>query len=568
MQVVAFVFVIMCAIPYGSSQGHRGGFPPRGPPRPPPYPGFVKKWQQLQKMHLRGPPPQMRPHSIPMHSLSQKPKKPYPPTNLHRYFQSTPPVRPFWNSPPSTTYRPPTEQPKYVQPTEKYTYVLPNQKQLLSKQKEYDFHIQTNQIPSGISSTLLNPIQQVGEKGPIHTIPAPNLSPADRPANIEHVRPKPQQQYVFEPEQQFQHEYHVTEASESVKYFRNQQQAQQNVQYYSHNIPAPAPTAQPPKQNSNQNQVQYESQNGHNIHFESQNGAVENQENPSEYYQVVQNAQQGNSDDDEIPHHKFLQNIPNLELLMSEDNQKSKEQATQHGHQGHQHHQLLISEVTHQQQPQQQGKYNIHPLFAADQRFVEEFQRLQNQEKPTTINLNPDFQSFNYNEQDYQKQLSKSSLVSAGYNLDYEPEASEIVRQTISRSTVDSQEAKDNFNANDDNLASNDVEPNVSSNAETAPAGDAEEAGEFFSSLPNKEVADALASLQAAGKINSNLMKLSNRGGNREKPVEIYVTEVTDDSKPEDVYILQDYEQLGNDEEEGTEALNAAFGAKIKPKRN
>ncbi|XP_044761745.1 uncharacterized protein CG5098-like [Coccinella septempunctata] len=550
MQIAAIFLVISCTISFGLSQGHRGSFPPRGPPRPPPYPGFVKKWQHLQKMHLRGPPPQMRPRPIPMHSLPQKSKKPFPPNSLNRYFQSTPSIRPFWNSPP-TTYRPPTEQSLYVQPTEKYSFVHPKQKTTSSIQKEYDFHIQTNQIPSGISSTLLNPIQQVGEKGPIHTIPAPNLSPADRPANIEHVRPQaPVQQYIYEPEQQFQHEYHVTEASEPVKYFRNQQQPLKNVQYYTQNIPGPAPTAQTPQQSSNHNEIQ----------FKSQNTGAQSQENQNKYYKVVQNVQHSNRDSDDIPHHQFLQNIPDLELLLSENSQKTKDQNTQ---QGSQHQQLLVSEVTHQQQPQQ-GEYNIHPLFTADQSFVKEFQRLQGQEKPVTLDLNPEFQSFNYNEQDYQKQLSKSSLVSAGYNLDYEPEASEIVGQTISRST-NAEQSKDNFDSNDDDT--NDVEQHSTSNAESSLTEEMDEPGGYYSSLPNKEVADALASLQAAGKINSNLMKLSNRGSNRDKAIEIFVAEVSDDSKPEDSY-QQDYEQLGNDEEEASDIVNASFGAKIKPKRN
>ncbi|KAK9871188.1 hypothetical protein WA026_011469 [Henosepilachna vigintioctopunctata] len=539
MKVFPLLVVTFCTIHQSISQGYWAKPPLRGPPRPPPHPPFVKKWHQLQMTHLRGPTSHSRPRPIPVHYNTQKLKKHYPPNiNLNRLVQQMPSVRPFWNSP--TTFRPPTEAPLFTKSTEKYSFIPPKHKPKPQNTKDYDFHIQTNQIPVGISSTLHNPIQQVGEKGPIHTIPAPNLSPSDKPLNIEHVRPQVNvQQYHYQPEL-FRHEYQVTEANEQAKHSN-----------YEHDLASL-------HQNLDQSGPRLTSE----VRFNSQNS-----DKAAEYYQVVQPS----LETEDIPHDQFLKELPNFQLLISEDTQKQPQGSS------NQQQPLLVPEIS--QQIQQPNQYQ-QPLFVADQSFVQKFQQMQNQDFSKQFTLNPEFHSFNYNEQDYQKQNSKSSLVSAGYNLDIEPEGSEIVHQAIARTPEDSlaqsQYVQRFFETNNDNAGSNNIATDVSSIGQPRPQeGNEEESPEaFYSSLPNKEVADTLASLQAAGRINSNLMQLSNRGSNRQEPIEIFVSESTDPVKPsEDQYEgtrgeFQDYGSSdNNEEEENAEIMNTSFGEKIKPQR-
>ncbi|KAL3280053.1 hypothetical protein HHI36_017560 [Cryptolaemus montrouzieri] len=511
--------------------------------------------------NLRGPLSKPRPRPVPAHHNPPKPKKPFL-ANLNRLIQPSPSVRPFWTNLQASYLT--TEKPHFTNPTEKYQFVFPKIKKNPVKQKEYDYHVQTNQIPVGISSTHINPIQQVGEKGPIHTIPAPNLSPSDRPTHVEQKRPQiHNQQYNFETEQQFRHEYHVTEGHESPKHYVNVPQSQQNLEYYTQNIP--------PSSFQTHSFREPEQKITADIQFQQQQqlsgpGA---QANKNSYYQVIQNVQQVSPESEEIPHQQFLQQIPNYHLFMSD-----KPQDTQQQHNVKHQQQQLISQVP--QNTQQPNPYQ-QPLFIANPNYVQEYQQEQTQEPSDRINLTPEFHSFNYNEQDYQKQNSKSSLLTAGYNLDTEPEASNIVQQTIARNSEDSvaqsQFVQNYFDSKDDNLSTNDVDAEPKENSEISEENHEQVPGNYYSSLPNKQVAEALASLQAAGNINSNLMQLTRRGSERQKPMKIFVPEGSDESeKSENNYSIkqndQDYEHENDDEEDNSEIMNTSFGDKIKPKRS
>nr|CAI5827910.1 unnamed protein product [Callosobruchus analis] len=68
------------------------------------------------------------------------------------------------------------------------------------KWREFDYHIQTNNIPAA----LTNPIKQIGEKCPIHTIAAPNLSLKVRPIVVHEVQQEMQQQKLSQQQQQQQ----------------------------------------------------------------------------------------------------------------------------------------------------------------------------------------------------------------------------------------------------------------------------------------------------------------------------------------------------------------------------
>ncbi|KAK4881169.1 hypothetical protein RN001_004488 [Aquatica leii] len=176
-------------------------YKPRGPPRPPrqpPLPPYMKKWEnnRPQRNPVRPPRPIPLEHSIPNFGQPQVPPVLLNPSVIKPQI----PVRNIWQNQPQTQFK--------VKPEKPFQFSAP-----ITTPHEYDYQIQTNNIP-----THAIPIKQVGEKGPIHTIPAPNLSPADRPAIIEEYK-RPsfnfiQQQHTAAPNP---HQYQVTEANELLK---------------------------------------------------------------------------------------------------------------------------------------------------------------------------------------------------------------------------------------------------------------------------------------------------------------------------------------------------------------
>lgn len=167
---------------------------PQGPPRiatPPPTHQFKKKW------HVAQPPPPplrmgVRKRPVPIHNMNFKPNiKNQPPkrqiTGMQFALQQTIiPSRNVWKN-----NNLPFKKP------DKFFLSSPT-----VKTPEYEYHIQTNNIPTHAS------IKQTDYKGPIHTIPAPKLSPADKPKNMETIQSIEHENTV---QIQKAHQYQVTE---------------------------------------------------------------------------------------------------------------------------------------------------------------------------------------------------------------------------------------------------------------------------------------------------------------------------------------------------------------------
>lgn len=160
-QIGAILFIAVCCLKIVSAEYNRYKLRgPPAPPRPPPVPQYAKK-----RIHppSRGPPP-IRSRPIPVHMPPAYkipmgvPQGPRP---------VAPPVRNFWKN----------TQTKIGNFREKKPFVS---SPTVNNVQEFDYQLQTNNIP-------VSPIKQVGEKGPIHTIPAPNLSLADKPIVVEEV---------------------------------------------------------------------------------------------------------------------------------------------------------------------------------------------------------------------------------------------------------------------------------------------------------------------------------------------------------------------------------------------
>ncbi|KAJ8927759.1 hypothetical protein NQ314_019763 [Rhamnusium bicolor] len=373
--IVLLILLTSCTILKAEYPRHKIRGPPHGP-RVPPSQQFAKKWHQLPQFPPRKP---VRSRPIPVH-MPQSHKIPMgvpqaPPRAVAA------PVRTFWKNT-LTSIKYPQEKP-YTPPQEKPFLTSPS-----INTQEFDYHIQTNSIPT----THTNPIKQVGEKGPIHTIPAPNLSLRDKPIVVEELR------------------------------------YQQNTPYIKGDV------------------------------------YLSSQLNPKELYQLIGSAypQQGV--------------VPQIQ--------------TQEG----QH-----SFYKPQQSPNYQALLS-QQLFQPEQDFVQNLQTAETQVATDKISFQPEFHSFNYDEQAHQKNqkgLTHSEQISARNSLDPLAQAQLIQSYFDTRSDVEE----------------NDVEPDAQPGADQETQQDKIKekllSSSYFSSLPNKEAADRLAELQAAGKINSNLMKIS-----------------------------------------------------------
>lgn len=170
---------------------------PYAPPRPPPMPHYVKKWHHQHPHVMKHPngPPRMRPMpghlNLKLQGNFQQVKKPIPPPVQIKH--TAVPLQNVWKQQNNLRIVP-----------EKTSYPV----KILPKQ-EYDYHIQTNNIPNH-----LNTIKQIDEKGPIHTIPAPKLSPADKPKIIQEIKPQHQDNIRTIVHIQKTNQYQVTEPSD------------------------------------------------------------------------------------------------------------------------------------------------------------------------------------------------------------------------------------------------------------------------------------------------------------------------------------------------------------------
>lgn len=186
---------------------------PPMPPRPPTPPGYVKKWYMGNRFPQAYPRPM---YTRPMQMAVAFPL--YKPRPMLHYPKQTTVAAPLIF--PSSLWKQPIasfKSPIIAKPT--YLHISPHAN-LISP----EYHISKPE-PVQIQQQLIQgPITQVDEKGPIHTIPAPNLSLADKPIVVaefaqngaESVYNIPPQQYQFQihhdpPVALGLHQYQVTE---------------------------------------------------------------------------------------------------------------------------------------------------------------------------------------------------------------------------------------------------------------------------------------------------------------------------------------------------------------------
>ncbi|XP_060526753.1 uncharacterized protein LOC132702241 [Cylas formicarius] len=218
MKIVLLILLSSCALVVNSEYPRfkrRGPQPPPPPPRPPPY---TKKWQKPPGQFQRPSNGRGRPPAIPPKIMQQAFKIP-PITKPHQHqpFPKHHQKRPaapaaFWQRPHhfDQINNNNVQFPKQ----EIVAHLAPHKQEKAPFQSspaipvavDYDYHVQTNNIP-----THANPIKQIGEKGPIHTIPAPNLSMADAPKHAYQEIRRPHQQHYG-----VVHQYQVTEPDEQI----------------------------------------------------------------------------------------------------------------------------------------------------------------------------------------------------------------------------------------------------------------------------------------------------------------------------------------------------------------
>lgn len=438
-------------------------------------PHYTSKWPQR---------PPMRSRPIPVHMKHNKMPIGVPP-----------PSRPIGIAPPVRNYYK-TQQKKI-----KATIVKPHHN--FKPEKTYlalppiTLHGQNfdHQIQSNVISTHSNPIQQVGEKGPIHTIPAPNLSLADRPNNIEIMRPQ-KSKIVGE-----FHQYQVTEPANEVSVLNQQNLYQADVQ---------------PQQ-----QLYYMTDT---INFQPQNLEVQQvQPNPKELLQILEQQQQ--------PAYVQQFAFPGQNVVQQT------------------------------------------PLFQPEVNYV---QQVQANDK---LSANPEFHSFNYDEQQHQK--AQQSRRQTEYSAEAQQFNAALENAAVPQTNIVDPIAQASFIQKFFDTRTDEDENDVEPDAKPAPEEDTKQellSSAYYSSLANQEAADTLATLQAAGKVNSNLMKMSQNVGGR-NPMRIFVPDDSEETseehgvvmakkvKPSEEFVDEE-EEDGELEEEEYSQEDESFGHKLKPKRN
>lgn len=383
-----------------------------------------------------------------------------------------------------------------------------------------DYHIHTNAIP-----THTNPIKQVGEKGPIHTIPAPNLSLADKPAVLEEIRNDIPKQLYTPILQTPNHQYQVTESSEPLyhnqfKQFKLQQPFYQDISGLE---------AQTSAHKAEQAAMQH-----------AQNFDLKNPAHNFEQFPLQQNEQISEA---QISPHELY------ELLQQNQQQQ----------------QLLESyKVPIIQQPQFQQQQDYQVLINAQQGDTSKasfYDQLQQQTQP-------EYHSFNYEEQHHK---NAGVSVGADYNLEPAADSSELIHTAVARNpndqTAQTQYSQQYFEIKDESGTDNYVESDAKNSQDQQNTENAVDASQsdvvtsaFYSTLPNRQAAEALASLQAAGKVNSKTKNHQQVEAHQRTPLTIYIP---------------DGEQSKNDNNNGQKDNSAekqenqsSYGHRIKKKRN
>lgn len=493
---------------------------------------------------------QMRPNHvrpIPVHMASYKvPVLARPPKT-----QPAPFIFPsaVWKTP-TAVYKPPNDNKPFLN-SPPMTHSLPSNpphpQHVVSQ--GYDFHINKEPIMNYPT------IKQIGEKGPIHTIPAPNLSPADKPKLILEGQShhKHAYQYTKDPELSLnslngispgallgaqalplvsvgpshsqQHQYQVTENAESGDHLVQQFPFTGQNNYY-------AP-------DSDNNLIQKLT------HYTDSNALATNLKlYPQDMF---------------VSPHQFVTNAASAPLSSQDLYQLLNGIPQQQVQQQQQHQQLVDSYgIPLMQQPQlqqhfvqqaaqnipntvninYQSLFNSQPQFAQQQESAAYFNQI-----PDTVpqeikdNFKPQFHTFNYEEQAAKTAKDfAQSRVTADYSI--EPVAIEsspkIVQQQSPQEALAQTQyiqqyfatREDNNIVNDNDLGNQDNGNGFSQILSQLSAKNEIPSTIFYSTLPNKEAADTLATLQAAGSIN-NLLKLKQKqieqAENQRDQMRIYV---------------------------------------------
>lgn len=428
---------------------------------------------------------------------------------------------------------------RYTAPVRKQNLWKSNQILKLSTEKpflsspavsipEYDYHIQTNNIPHP------NTIQQNDEKGPIHTIPAPNLSLADKPQNIEQfksaqdlqdpilIRQTIQQQQLHQQlqQQQFQQQLQQSLRQQQQKLQNNVVEIQKSQQYEVTESPSPlklplyfAPDPNPVRNPGLNNQLH---------------------DQPHAEFLVAPSEQLLSNQLTSQDLYKLLNTYPQQQLVDT--------------------YPLSISQQPQLQQHIQQQKGSTYQILGSDSRI-----QLPQQDHVSVKNklpVQPQFQLFNYNEQD-QRNLPNnqiSSRVGADYSV--KPYDGENPGDALAQA----QFVQHFYDTRDEGNDNNNVEQDSDLRGRDSA---------FFSTLPSKEAAETLASLQEAGELNSKSQM--NVKVSKKIPIAIYVPDNYDDTSEdngkEESDNRNDYEDISV--EENIDANNygrSSFGNRLRSK--
>ncbi|GJQ73140.1 hypothetical protein Trydic_g1767 [Trypoxylus dichotomus] len=403
---------------------------------------------------------------------------------------------------------------------------LPTEKPFLSSPtinlREYDYHLQTNSIPHS------NTIQQNDEKGPIHTIPAPNLSLIDKPDIIGEVSAQDLLQdslltrkHILQ-QQQLQQDQLQQEQLKQFQQTLRHQQLQNNVvdiqklQQYEvteslPNVKLPLYFAPDPNPNSNLRNM--ESSNQRQPHAEILIGSAEHLLNNQLASQDLHN----------------LLNYPQQQLVDT--------------------YPLAISQQPQLQQHVQRHKKKIYQGLGTSLELpLQDHVAFENKFAPT-----PQLQLFNYNEQNHDISINNQINSRIGSDYNSKPYSEENTGDALAQT----QFVQHFFTAHDDNVASNHVEhENDIKDRKSV----------FFSILPSKEAADTLASLQEAGESNNKAQ--INVKVAQKMPITIYVPDNYDENNDENDDESEENRTNYDDSsiEENNFGKNSSFGSRLRNK--
>lgn len=479
----------------------------------------------------------------------------------------------IWKTP-ANVYRPPIDKNPFF-----------NQNNQLNKPYEF---INNEPALSINAPAITNTIKQVGEKGPIHTIPAPNLSPADKPAVIREEIPHknyhfkeqeisansiqsnqlPQALPLVQQHQPFNQDYNQ-QLNQQFNQQLNQQFNQQLNQQLNHQL------NQQFNQQLNQHQVQVQQlPNQQAVNFNNQyqvNEFHSDQQNNDHPNQFGQQSYYAPDPDQKLNQNQFsdLANLVNNAnvlpqgasfgiqpaILASQQNivsppgLLSQQELLQILNSIPQQHLVdsygtpLVQQPQLQQHFTQQQAHQSAPVpqvSGLNNQFQQEFLNQVQSEVSQSVknNFKPQFHTFNYEEQGRNKNVPNDfaqSRVTGDYSLEQETSENNpsVAIQSPNEALAQTQYVQQYFINSDDNNVVNEniveqelpsdkdatrIFTQLASNGEVAP-------NLFFSSLPSREAAEALATLQAAGNVNSNLMKISqqNEQNTNTNQMRIYV---------------------------------------------